>query len=75
MVNIRTRVATVNNNFSSSRIANLNERKNCSTQHYHCTLSELKTQVLTLSDDLTCVLLHCADQKQHSNPFSLRKIC
>ena len=34
---------------------------------YHCTLSEIKTQVFTLSDVLACVSILCADQKQHSN--------
>ena len=35
---------------------------------HHCTLSDLKTQLFTLSDVLACLSKHCADQKQHSNP-------
>ena len=60
MVNIGTGVALVNVAFSSSRSAALIERKvlQCTTlaiKHAHCTLSELKTQVFTLSDVLACV--------------------
>ena len=72
MVNIGTRVAPVNIVFSSSRSVALFERKKLqnttfSVKLHHCTLSELKTQVFTLSDVLVCVSIHCADQKQHSN--------
>ena len=78
MVNIGTRVATVNIAFSSTRNAALIERK---TLHYttlsiklhHCTLNELKTQVLTSSDVLACLSIQCADQKQHSNLEFLTK--
>ena len=68
MVNIGTRVAPVNIAFSSSRNATLIERKmlqciTLSIKLHHCTLSELKTQVFTLSDVLACVSIHCADQK------------
>ena len=71
IVNIGTRVAPVNNAFSSSRNAPLIERKmlqntTLSKKFYHCTLSERKTQVFTLSDVLALVSIHCADQKQHS---------
>ena len=37
-------------------------------------MSELKTHFFTLSDVLDCVSIHCADQKQHSNPDFLRKL-
>ena len=78
MVNIGTRVAPVNNAFSSSRIAALIERKmlqytTLSIKIHHCTLSDLKTQVFTLSDVLACVPVHCADQRQHSIPDPLAK--
>ena len=71
MVNIGTRVAPVNIAFSSSRNAALNE---CKVLHYttlcikyhHCILSEIKTQIFTMSGVLACVSIHCADQKQHS---------
>ena len=71
IVNIGTRVAPVNNAFSSSRNAALIERKmlqntTLAKKFYHCTLSEIKTQVFTLSDVLALVSIHCADQKQHS---------
>ena len=71
IVNIGTRVASVNNAFSSSRNAALIERKmlqntTLSEKFYHCTLSEIKTQVFTLSDVLALVSIHCADQKKHS---------
>ena len=39
----------------------------------HCTMSELKTHVFTLSSVLACLSKHCADQKQHSNPNFLTK--
>ena len=35
---------------------------------HHFTLGELKTQVFTLSDVLAPLSIHCAHQKQHSNP-------
>ena len=78
IVNIGTRDAPVNNAFSSSRNAALIERKmlqntTLSKKFYHCTLSEIKTQVFTLSDVLALVSIHCADQKQHSNQDSLTK--
>ena len=73
MVNIGTTVAPVNIAFSSSRNAALIERKmlQCTTlsiKLHHRTLSELKTQVSTMSDVLACVSVHCADQRQHSIP-------
>ena len=40
---------------------------------HHCTLAEIKTHDFTLSDVLACVSIHCADQKQHSNPNFLTK--
>ena len=78
MVNIGTKIAPVNIIFSSSRVAALIERKmlhytTLSIKLHHCTLSELKIQVFTLSDVLACVSIHCADQKQHSNPDFLTK--
>ena len=78
MVNIGTRVPPVNIVFSSSRSVALFERKKLqnttfSVKLHHCTLSELKTQVFTLSDVLVCVSIHCADQKQHSNQEFLTK--
>ena len=78
MVNIGTGVAPVNIVFSSSRSVALFERKKMqnttfSVKFHHCTLSELKTEVFTLSDVLVCVSIRCADQKQHSNPDFLTK--
>ena len=49
------------------------QNKKLSVKHNHCTLNEIKTQVLTLSDVLACVSIHCADQKQHSNQDVLTK--
>ena len=71
MVNMRTANATVYLAFSSSRSAALIERKmlpntSLSIKFYHCTLSEIRTQVFTLSDVLALVSIHCAYQKQHS---------
>ena len=71
MVNIGTGVAPVNIAFSSSRNAALLERKKLkyttlSKKLHHCTLSEIKTQIFTMSDVLACVSVHCADQRQHS---------
>ena len=80
MVNIGTKIAPVNIAFSSSRIAALIERKmlhytTLSIELHHCTFRELKTQVFTLSDVLACASVHCADDKQHSNPnFSTKSI-
>ena len=78
MVNIGTKIAPVNMVFSSSRNAALIERKmlhytTLSIKLHHCTLSEIKTQVFTLSDVLACVSIHCADQRQHSIPYFLTK--
>ena len=78
MVNIGTKIAPVSIAFSSSRNAALIERKmlhytTLSLKLHHCTLSELKTQVFTLSDVLAWVSIHCAGQKQHSNPDFLTK--
>ena len=80
MLNIRTRVAMVNIAFSSSRNAALTERKKLQyttlfIKLHRCTLSELKTKFFTLSNVLSGLSTHCADQKQHSNPFLLTKIC
>ena len=80
IVNIGTGVAPVNIAFSSSKSGALIERKmlqktKLSQKLHHCTLSEIKTQVFTMSDVLACVSLHCADQKQHSNrDFSSKSI-
>ena len=73
IVNMRTAVETVNIAFSSSRNAAFIERKmlqytTISMKLHHCTLSELKAQLFTLSDVFACLSIHCADQKQHSNP-------
>ena len=73
MINIGTRVATVNIVFSTSRNAALIENKmlqytTLSLTFHHCTLSELKTQVCTLSNVLACSSINCADQKQHPKP-------
>ena len=73
MVNIGTRIAPMNIAFSSLRNAALIERKvlqytTLSLKLHHCTLSEIKTQVFTLSGVLACVSIHCADQKQQWNP-------
>ena len=71
MANIATRVAPVSITFSSSRSAALIERKmlqdtTLSLKYHQYTLSEIKTQIFTLSDVLACVSVHCADQRQHS---------
>ena len=63
IVNIGTRVVPVSIAFSSSRNAALIERKmlnytTLSIKFHHCTLSELKTQIFTLSDVLACVSIH-----------------
>ena len=78
IVNMQTAVATVNIAFSSSKNAALIERKMLqytifSIKLHHCTLSEIETQVFTLSDVLACVSKHCTDQKQHSNRDFLTK--
>ena len=72
ILNIGTGVAPVNFAFSSSRCASLNERKmlqntTLSIKLQPYTLSEIKTQVFSLSDVLACVSIHCVDQKQQSN--------
>ena len=78
IINIGTRVAPVNTAFSSSRNAALIERKmlqytTLSIKLHHCTLSEIETQIFTMSDVLACVSVHCADQRQHSIPDFLTK--
>ena len=78
IVNIGTGVAPVNIAFPSSRSAALIERKmlqitKFSIKLHHCTLSEMKPQVFTLSHVFACVSIHCADQKQHSNWDFLKK--
>ena len=72
MVNNGTRVAPVNNAFSISRNAALIERKmlqntTLSIELHHCALSEIKTQIVAMSDVLACVSVHCADQRQHQS--------
>ena len=69
IINIGRGVAPVNLAFSSSTSAALIERKmlqnkTLSLKLQHYTLSEMKTQVFTLSDVLACVSVHCVDQKQ-----------
>ena len=78
MVNIGTRAAPMIFAFSSTRNAALIERKmlqytSLSMKYHHCTLSEIKTRLFTISDVLACVSVHCVDQKQHSNPDFLTK--
>ena len=78
MVNIETRIAPVNNAFSSSRNVALIEcevlqNTTLSIKLHHCTLSEIKTPLFTLSDILACVSIHCVGQKQHSNTDFLTK--
>ena len=78
MINMRTAVATVNIAFSSSRNAALIECKmfqytTLSMKVHHCTLSEIKTQLLPLSDVIACLSIHCADQRQQSIPDFLKK--
>ena len=78
MTNIGTRVAPANIAFSGSRNAALFERKmlqytTLSINYHHCTLSEIKTQIFTMSDVLASVSVHCADQRQHSIPEFLTK--
>ena len=80
MVNIGTRVAPVNIGLCSSRNAALIERKvlqytTLSMKLHHYILSEMNTQIFTLSDVLVCVSIFCADHKQYSNPdFSTKSI-
>ena len=78
IVNIGTRVAPVNIAFSSLRNAALIEHEKLqyttsSIKLHHCTLSEIKTQIFTMSDVFACVSVHCADQRQHSIPDFLTK--
>ena len=78
IINIGTGVAPVNFAFSSSRNAALIERKmlqntTLSIKLQHHTLSEIETQVFTLSDVLASVSKHCVDQKQQSNRDFLTK--
>ena len=78
MVNIETRVATVNNVFSTSWNAALIQCKmlqytTWSVKRHHCTLTELKTEVFTISDVLACLSIYHADQKKDSNPDFLAK--
>ena len=73
MANMRTAVLTVSIAFSSSRNAALFERKvlqytTLSMKLHQCTLREFKSQLFTISDVHACLTIHCADQKQHSNP-------
>ena len=69
MVNKGTGVATMNIAFSSPRNAALTERKmlqylTFSLKLHDCTFSEIKTHIITLSDVLACLSLHCAGPKQ-----------
>ena len=78
MVNFETRVAPMNIAFSSSKNAALIESKmlqytTLSIKLHHCTLSERKTPVFTLSDVFACISIHCVYQKQHSNLDFLTK--
>ena len=40
---------------------------------HHCTLSEIKTQIFTMSDVLACVSVHSGDQRYYSIPDFLTK--
>ena len=78
IVNIGTRVAPVDIALSSSKNAALIERQmlqytTLSIKLHHCVLSEIKTQIFTMSDVPACVSVHCADQRQHSIPDFLTK--
>ena len=78
MDNIGTRVALVNIAFASPRNASLIERKvlqytTLYSKNHQYTLSEIKTQLFTMSDVHTCVSVPCADQRQHSIPDFLKK--
>ena len=80
MIKIGTRVEPMNIAFSSSKNGALIERKmlqykTLSIKLHDCTTSEIKTQVLTMSNVLACISIQCADQKQHSNPdFSTKSV-
>ena len=70
MVNIGTKVATVNIVFSTSRNATLIEQEALhytilSTKLQQCTLSELKIPAFTISNVLACLSEPCADREQH----------
>ena len=79
-VNIGTKVSTANIAFSTSKNAALIEREvlqytKLSVKLHSCTLSELITQIFTLSDVIVCLSKPCVDQKQHSNPvFSTKSV-
>ena len=79
IISIGTGVAPANFAFPRSRSAALIECKmlqNNTTLYiklYRCILSEIKTQVFTLSDIRACVSIHCVDQKQQSNRDFLTK--
>ena len=78
ITNIETGVAPVNIAFSSLRSVGSIERKmlqnrTLSVKLHHCTLSEIKTQVFTLSDVPACVSIYCVDRKQQSNRDFLTK--
>ena len=78
MVNIGTRVTPVNIALSSSRNAALFERKvlqytTLCLKYHHCTLTEIKPQIFTMSAVVACVSKHCAHRKQHSIPDFLTK--
>ena len=80
MMNIGTRVATVNIPFFRARNAASIGRKMLQyttlyVKFHHCTLRELKTQVQTISEILVRLSVHCADRKQHPNPdFSTKSV-
>ena len=75
MVNIKTKVPTVNNAFSRSRNTALIERKSLQYTTLSLKVERKKIQTFAISDDPKCLSVHCADQKQHLNPFLLTKIC
>ena len=79
MVNIGTAVAPVNIAFSSSRSTALYEGKilhytTVSMKIHYCTLSEIKTQVYTLSDVLALCLITLRGPKTTLKPRLLNKI-
>ena len=73
MVNIRTKLATVNFAFSASKKAALIEYTTITEKLHHCTLCELKIQVFTLSDALDCPSIRFVIQKKHTKSDFLTK--
>ena len=77
MINIGTTGAAVKILFSTSRIAALTESKmlqytTLSIKFHHCTLSDLRSHVFTLSNVFACLSMKGADQKPKPKPGFLR---